>query len=401
MTPLEQQQHFLNDIRYGPGYIGWKGEGSDFAQQHFQTPQDALGIVSAHREHSNVWCSMGSFRAGTSRSASNAISLKSFWLDVDAHGEGPHDTPEQALDAVKAFISSNCLPKPKYVNMTGHGVQVYWILPDPVSRSDWQPVAECLQELSERRHLGADTITADAARILRFPSTFNFRDPENPVEALLYKTNAGCIDLNTFNAALKAALAKLPPLPSKPQKVLPPGVADTPDNVALVKAMLSRIDPDSDYFEWRNTLWGLAASGLSASEDLGLEWSAQGADWDENAFYRVWNSYDPEREKAVGFGTLVFKAREAGYTGDIPQAEEKFDKLEFKNDTAAKVTITSKGLVTQRASNIEPEPVEWLIEGAIPMGMLVVIGGQPGMGKSQIAIKLAAAITTGEGLPDV
>ena len=401
MTPLEQQQHFLNDIRYGPGYIGWKGEGSNFAQQHFQTPEDALRIVSAQREHSNVWCSMGSFRAGTSRFASNAISLKSFWLDVDAHGEGPHDTPEQALDAVKAFIFSNCLPKPKYVNMTGHGVQVYWILPAPVSRSEWQPVAEGLQELSERGHLGADLITADAARILRFPNTFNFRDTENLVEAVLYDTKADCIDLNNFDAALKAALAKLPPLPPKPKKVLPPGVADTPDNVALVKAMLSRIDPDSDYFEWRNTLWGLAASGLSASEDLGLEWSAQGTDWDEDAFYRVWNSYDPEREKAVGFGTLVFKAREAGYTGDIPQAEEKFDKLEFKSDTAAKVTITSKGLVTQRASDIEPEPVEWLIEGAIPMGMLVVIGGQPGMGKSQIAIKLAAAITTGEGLPDV
>ena len=87
-------------------------------------------------------------------------------------------------------------------------------------------------------------------------------------------------------------------------------------------------------------------------------------------------------------------------SGEIPQAKEKFDKLEFKNEASATLTITSKGLVTQRASDIEPEPVEWLIEGAIPMGMLVVIGGQPGMGKSQIAIKLAAAITTGEGLPD-
>lgn len=65
------------------------------------------------------------------------------------------------------------------------------------------------------------------------------------------------------------------------------------------------------------------------------------------------------------------------------------------------MTITSKGLVAQRASDIEPQPVEWLVEGAIPMGMLVVIGGQPGMGKSQIAIKLASAITTGEGLPHV
>jgi hypothetical protein len=90
-------------------------------------------------------------------------------------------------------------------------------------------------------------------------------------------------------------------------------------------------------------------------------------------------------------------------SGEIPREEEVFEKLVFKNNTTTAVsfTVTHKGLVTQRASDIEPEQVEWLIEGAIPMGMLVVIGGQPGMGKSQIAIKLAAAITTGEGLPDV
>jgi hypothetical protein len=180
-------------------------------------------------------------------------------------------------------------------------------------------------------------------------------------------------------------------------------VTETPENIALVKAMLAVLDPDSEYPDWRDILWGLAASGLSVAEGLGRDWSAKGADWDEDAFNTVWNNYDPEREKAVGFGTLVHHARAAGYTGDIPREEEVFEKLVFKNitTTAVSFTVTHTGLVTQRASDIEPEQVEWLIEGAIPMGMLVVIGGQPGMGKSQIAIKLAAAITTGEGLPDV
>ena len=75
---------------------------------------------------------------------------------------------------------------------------------------------------------------------------------------------------------------------------------------------------------------GLAASGLSVAEGLGRDWSAKGADWNEDAFNTVWNSYDPDREKAVGFGTLVFKAREAGYTGETPREEEVFAKLEFK-----------------------------------------------------------------------
>jgi len=50
--------------------------------------------------------------------------------------------------------------------------------------------------------------------------------------------------------------------------------------------------------------------------------------------------------------------------------------------------------------SIEPQPIDWLIEGSIPLGAMVVIAGEPGLGKSQIAIRLAAAITTGDGLPN-
>ena len=327
--------------------------------------------------------------------------LKSFWLDVDAHGKGPYDTPDEALAGIKTFVRDAGLPVPNFIHMTGHGVQAFWVLPSPISKTDWQPVADGLQELAKRTGLGADDITADAARILRVPGTCNFRDPDHPVETVLQEVNPNNTDRASFHAAISTALSKLPPSPQKPPKALPAGIPDTPENVALVKAMLGAIDPDCDYDIWRNTCWAVAASGLSNAEELTANWSAGGASWDEAAFQTVWDSYDPDREKAVGFGTLVFKAREAGYTGDIPREEEIFAKLEFKNDASARVTITPRGLITQRASDIEPQPVEWLIEGAIPMGMMVVIGGQPGMGKSQIAIKLAAAITTGEGLPDV
>jgi AAA domain/Primase C terminal 2 (PriCT-2) len=401
MTPLEQQHLFFNELRNGLGFVGWKAPDGHYQQAAFETISEALALIAAHRDKANIWCAMAGFSPDTSRDAVNAVSLQSFWLDVDAHGKGTYETPDDALNGIKGFVKAAALPKPNYIHMTGHGVQVFWTLPEPISTNEWQPVADGLQELAKRINLGADPITADAARILRVPGTFNFRNPDSPVEAVLYETKSGYIELEPFHAAINAALSKLPEPAPKPKKRLPTGIPDTPENIALVKAMLAVLDPDSEYPDWRDINWGLAASGLSVAEDLARDWSAKGADWNEDAFNTVWNSYDPDREKAVGFGTLVFKAREAGYTGDIPQAEEKFDKLEFKSDTAAKVTIASKGLVTQRASDIEPEQVEWLIEGAIPMGMLVVIGGQPGMGKSQIAIKLAAAITTGEGLPDV
>ena len=401
MTPLEQQHRFLTELRTGPGFIGWKKPSASYQQDTFQTTDEAIELIADSIDNANIWGSMGTFPPGCSRDAVNAMTLKSFWLDVDAHGKGPYGTPDEALAGIKAFVRDAHLPKPNFVHMTGHGVQAFWVMPSSISKADWQPVADDLQELAKRTGLGADDITADAARILRVPGTYNFRDPDNPVKTLLYEVDPNYTDRASFHAAIGTALSKLPPPPQKPLKALPAGISDTPENVALVKAMLSTVDPDSEYPIWRDVCWAVAASGLSNAEELAADWSATGALWDEQGFSTVWDSYDPDREKAVGFGTLVHHARQAGYTGDIPRAPEQFEKLEFKKDASATVTITPKGLVTQRASDIEPEPVEWLIEGAIPMGMLVVIGGQPGMGKSQIAIKLAAAVTTGEGLPDV
>lgn len=401
MAPLEQQHLFLTELRTGTGIIGRKTPGASYKQDSFQTLEEALELIADSLDNANVWGSMATFPPGCSREAVNAISLKSFWLDVDAHGKGPYGTPDEALAGIKTFVNDADLPKPNFVHMTGHGTQVFWVLPTPISKADWQPVANDFQELAKRMNLGADPITADAGRILRVPGTYNFRDPDNPVATNMSKVKAGYTDLQAFHAAIRGALSKLPSPAKKQNKALPAGIPDTPANVALVRAMLGTIDPDSDYPIWRDICWAVAASGLSNAEELAADWSATGALWDEQRFNTVWGGYNPDRDKPVGFGTLVHHARQAGYTGDIPHASEEFEKLEFKNDVSATVTITPKGLMTQRASDIEPEPVEWLIEGAIPMGMLVVIGGQPGMGKSQIAIKLAAAVTTGEGLPNV
>jgi hypothetical protein len=405
ITSQRDMQVFLNALRSGPGFIGWKSPNGKFKQQHFATTPEALDIIEAHEAEANIWASMAPFPAGVARSADNAATLKSVWLDVDAHGTGPHETPKAARKAIKAFVTQNSLPLPQYLVFTGHGFQGFWTFEEAISKADWLPVAEALQDLAQRCQLGADPITADAARILRVPGTYNFRDPENPVLAELYEVQPGFTDPASLHEAIKSAQAKLPPPPPKPQKAKTPvlDMADTLENEAIVEAMLAKLDPDCLYPDWRDILWSVAATGLKHAEDLAQSWSANGTSWDLDAFDTVWSSYEPNREKGVGFGTLVHKARVAGYIGPLPNPPEMFARGKSKTptqETMPTVTIASKGLLTQRASDIEPQKVEWLIEGAIPMGTMIVIGGQPGMGKSQIAIKLAAAITTGEGLPD-
>jgi putative DNA primase/helicase len=50
-------------------------------------------------------------------------------------------------------------------------------------------------------------------------------------------------------------------------------------------------------------------------------------------------------------------------------------------------------------SDVQVEPVRWLWTGRIPYGKITVLEGDPGLGKSQLTLALAAALTTGRALP--
>lgn len=48
------------------------------------------------------------------------------------------------------------------------------------------------------------------------------------------------------------------------------------------------------------------------------------------------------------------------------------------------------------ASSIKPEPVEWLIEGFVPLGKLTLLAGDPGQGKSLVTTELTARVSRGD-----
>jgi putative DNA primase/helicase len=56
-------------------------------------------------------------------------------------------------------------------------------------------------------------------------------------------------------------------------------------------------------------------------------------------------------------------------------------------------------LMMRNAAEVIIEPVTWLWPGRIAVGKLAMIGGEPGTGKSQVAIAIAAAVTTGARWP--
>ena len=56
-------------------------------------------------------------------------------------------------------------------------------------------------------------------------------------------------------------------------------------------------------------------------------------------------------------------------------------------------------LIVVCAANVSPEPVEWLWPGRIAIGKQTLIAGEAGLGKSQVSIAMAAAVTTGDLWP--
>jgi hypothetical protein len=51
-------------------------------------------------------------------------------------------------------------------------------------------------------------------------------------------------------------------------------------------------------------------------------------------------------------------------------------------------------------SEVKIESLQWLWPGRIPLGKVTILDGDPGLGKSLIAVDLAARVTTGRGMPD-
>jgi hypothetical protein len=56
-------------------------------------------------------------------------------------------------------------------------------------------------------------------------------------------------------------------------------------------------------------------------------------------------------------------------------------------------------LITHRASDLQPEKMDWVWPGRIPEGKLVLLGGPPGLGKSQLTAFMAATISKGGDWP--
>lgn len=119
---------------------------------------------------------------------STVVSQKAIWIDIDvkANDQKHYATHDEAWQAFVGMRKSLGLPPPSAVVNTGGGLHIYWISDKPLLPHEWAPYANGLKALLLANDFKFDpTCTADSARILRVPGTFNYKyDPPRPVELL-------------------------------------------------------------------------------------------------------------------------------------------------------------------------------------------------------------------------
>jgi putative DNA primase/helicase len=95
---------------------------------------------------------------------------------------------------------------------------------------------------------------------------------------------------------------------------------------------------------------------------------------------------------------LLFDIRDRGEEALLdPDNAARFREIDVTNGHGDKGR--SRRLIARRADEITPQPVTWLWPGRLAIGKQTSVAGDPGTGKTQLAIYATAAVTTGGEWP--
>lgn len=143
--------------------------------------------------------------AKTQRTGANIKSHKSLFVDID-FGEGHKSVTNyadlnEAWYALDDFCVAAKLPMPSMRIHSGGGLHAYWVLDTPLSVDEWKPLAEALKEAILEHGFKCDvSLTADPARILRPPGTFNYKIKDHPRPVRMYEPGSQYSYTTLFNA---------------------------------------------------------------------------------------------------------------------------------------------------------------------------------------------------------
>jgi len=162
--------------------------------------------------------------------------------------------------------------------------------------------------------------------------------------------------------------------------------AEIDANVAPVLSMLDHVSADTDYESWRAIIWAIASTGWRSASAIAHHWSARARHrYDSAALDKLLADFDPSR--GVSLGTLVHHARQKGWSESLKQSAHL--------PPPPPLPLSQSGPLLTAAELRQPPAAPYVVRGLLPARGLVAIYGEPGSGKSFLALDLAHAIANG------
>jgi hypothetical protein len=165
---------------------------------------------------------------------------------------------------------------------------------------------------------------------------------------------------------------------------------------ATARELLGYLDPDMPYGDWLNVLMALHDAGDHMLPPA-IEWSSQGGKFRPGEIEQKWSGFT--RGSGVGWATIPKMARDHG--ANLTEIERK--RVTCSANTAVATSNRQDGSQAAQAFTFPFVPVgslryrapEYVIEGLLETETLGLIFGNPGCGKSFLAVDIAASVASG------
>jgi len=349
------------------------------------------------------------------------------------------------------------LPRPTFqVETGGKSIHSYWVLDEAVLAEEWETAQQRLIA-----HCGSDKSLKDPSRVMRVPG-FTYFDKANEATGTTRLINVTgtryTLEDVLANVPELPAVAPAQP-PSKTETIWEPRGVD--EIFAAAAFVRERVRGGNTYPEDRNVLCGcsvaLAEAGVPDPDNaavalLGPLWPSMKEARD---VLKTTTTRNPAsfwavvRDRGYQF-KLISKNGQKTTKRDKPLKKEprmlphskamacfercvevqaKRERNTFRRRARllkaakdlglrafidrqeiaqrvleAKAKINGEGFAaltaTDRAAMGRPK-VSWLLSGILPAGDLTIIGGRPKVGKTRLAMAMAAAVLNGEGMFDL
>lgn len=308
------------------------------------------------------------------RTAANARYLRALFIDMDGYA-----SKKQAALALNAFLAGTGLETlgVPWVVASGGGLHCYWPLSQDVTVEAWKPVAENFKRLCKQESLAIDmTVTADSARVMRVPDTFNFKEKYPEPRPVKLMAEGDIFDFDTLAQRIRDKLTALPAVstPSttalalmgtRPQKAQDATAVKLFENsVTKFRNILNRTKAGTGCAQLKHYVENASDEGM---EPLWRGWLSQAKVCVDGEKAAIWLSqlhpYDEDRMHAKlrdikgPYPCVKFDSENPGICPQCPHFGKITNPLALGRETPLETTEKEVFVATADGAEMQPVPI--------------------------------------------